>query len=181
MRFPWRPVTGIEKTHSPHIPSAPIEPGSSSFLPGSRRTSPAFFEGIGRGIPGAPASAQALLDPESPAFASAQARPRDGRQRPARSWHSQRDRAHKGGEAGGREGRELARQRTGKRAFECARPSTLKGKRDRAILAHLIGCGLRRAELVGLEVAAPSSASDDGSFRISAGEIACARLPFPVR
>jgi len=31
-------------------------------------------------------------------------------------------------------------------------PSALKGKRDRAILALLISCALRRAELVGLEV-----------------------------
>jgi site-specific recombinase XerD len=31
-------------------------------------------------------------------------------------------------------------------------PSTLRGKRDRAILALLILCGLRRAELVRLEV-----------------------------
>ncbi len=31
-------------------------------------------------------------------------------------------------------------------------PRTLKGKRDRAILALLIGCGLRRAELLRLEV-----------------------------
>jgi integrase len=31
-------------------------------------------------------------------------------------------------------------------------PSTLKGKRDRAILALLIGCGLRRAELLSLEI-----------------------------
>jgi integrase len=31
-------------------------------------------------------------------------------------------------------------------------PSTLKGKRDRAILALLICCGLRRTELVSLEV-----------------------------
>lgn len=31
-------------------------------------------------------------------------------------------------------------------------PSTLKGKRDRAILALLIGCGLRRAEVLRLEV-----------------------------
>ncbi len=31
-------------------------------------------------------------------------------------------------------------------------PSTLKGKRDRAMLALLLGCGLRRAELLALEV-----------------------------
>jgi site-specific recombinase XerD len=31
-------------------------------------------------------------------------------------------------------------------------PCTLKGKRDRAILALLIGCGLRRAELLSLEI-----------------------------
>jgi len=32
-------------------------------------------------------------------------------------------------------------------------PATLKGKRDRAILALLLGCGLRRAEATGLDVA----------------------------
>jgi len=31
-------------------------------------------------------------------------------------------------------------------------PATLKGKRDRAMLALLVGCGLRRAELLGLNV-----------------------------
>ncbi len=33
-------------------------------------------------------------------------------------------------------------------------PATLKGKRDRAVLGLLIGCGLRRAELAALDVAA---------------------------
>jgi site-specific recombinase XerC len=32
-------------------------------------------------------------------------------------------------------------------------PDTTRGKRDRAILALLIGCGLRRAEFVGLKKA----------------------------
>jgi site-specific recombinase XerD len=45
-------------------------------------------------------------------------------------------------------------------------PSTLKGKRERPILALLISCGLRRAEVVGLEVTRSSSATDDGLFRI---------------
>jgi site-specific recombinase XerD len=36
-------------------------------------------------------------------------------------------------------------------------PDTLRGKRDRAILSVLIGCGLRRAELVGLQPSDPST------------------------
>ena len=43
-------------------------------------------------------------------------------------------------------------------------PCTLKGKRDRAILALLISFGLRRAELVGLGV--DRSQQREGSFHI---------------
>lgn len=38
------------------------------------------------------------------------------------------------------------------RTLLAAPPDSLSGKRDRAILALLIGCGLRRAELVGLRM-----------------------------
>ena len=41
-------------------------------------------------------------------------------------------------------------------------PKTLAGKRDRAILALLIGCGLRRAELLRLEIKTCSSGRHAG-------------------
>jgi site-specific recombinase XerD len=37
--------------------------------------------------------------------------------------------------------------------INCPDASTLKGKRDRAVLALLVGCGLRRGEAVSLTVA----------------------------
>jgi integrase len=36
--------------------------------------------------------------------------------------------------------------------INCPDPATLKGKRDRAILALLVGCGLRRAEAAALDL-----------------------------
>src|SRR5689334_986040 len=39
-----------------------------------------------------------------------------------------------------------------KKLLQCVPADTLRGKRDRAILALLIGCGLRRGELVGLRI-----------------------------
>ena len=45
-------------------------------------------------------------------------------------------------------------------------PDTLRGKRDRAILAVLIGCGLRRAELVGYMLKIFKSGRSTGSWPI---------------
>ena len=45
-------------------------------------------------------------------------------------------------------------------------PRLIKGNRDRGILALLISCELRRAELVGLEVDRIEQREGAGSFRI---------------
>jgi integrase len=52
---------------------------------------------------------------------------------------------------GVRTGNWLTREQAS-RLLEAPHPATLKGQRDRAILALLIACGLRRAELVSLQV-----------------------------
>jgi len=48
--------------------------------------------------------------------------------------------------------RELVNDRGSPNAWQLPDPSTLKGKRDRAILALLLGCGLRRRELTELTI-----------------------------
>jgi site-specific recombinase XerD len=40
----------------------------------------------------------------------------------------------------------------GRRLLECAAPSSARELRDHAMVAMLIGCGLRRAELLALRV-----------------------------
>jgi site-specific recombinase XerD len=52
---------------------------------------------------------------------------------------------------GGRAGNWLTREQA-RELLLAPDTSTLKGKRDRAILAVLLGCGLRRSELVSLNV-----------------------------
>ena len=46
--------------------------------------------------------------------------------------------------------------------FECATPATARELRDHAMIAMLIGCGLRRAELLSLRLSHSSSAKITG-------------------
>ena len=55
----------------------------------------------------------------------------------------------------GREAWELAHGEEARRFWQSPAPNTLKGKRDRAILAVLLGCGLRRRELADLDFTHP--------------------------
>jgi site-specific recombinase XerD len=52
---------------------------------------------------------------------------------------------------GARAGNRLLKQQASE-LLNALNPATLKGKRDRAMLALLVGCGLRRAELLSLAV-----------------------------
>ncbi len=65
---------------------------------------------------------------------------------------SGRDRQGESSQVGYRQGRELAHPGTGPRASRAADASTCKGKRDRAILAVFLVCGLRREQLLGVIV-----------------------------
>jgi site-specific recombinase XerD len=49
-----------------------------------------------------------------------------------------------------------------RRFWQSTDPNTLKGKRDRAILAALLGCGLRRRELADLDFTHYGSARNIG-------------------
>jgi site-specific recombinase XerD len=53
-------------------------------------------------------------------------------------------------QAGGRVGNWLTLEQS-RQLLACPEAGTLEGKRDRAVLAMLLGCGLRRAELAGLD------------------------------
>ena len=50
----------------------------------------------------------------------------------------------------------------GRRLLECSRPSTAREKRDRAMVAMAIGCGLRRADLLALRPSLSSNAKNTG-------------------
>ena len=58
----------------------------------------------------------------------------------------------KGCEASWRTARELVDSGSGAELLDAPDRTRVKGKRDRAMLAFLLGCGLRRSELIGLKL-----------------------------
>jgi integrase len=68
----------------------------------------------------------------------------------------------------------------GRRLLTCAMPSTARELRDQAMVAMLIGCGLRRAEFWPYALSAFSNARNTGSSPTWSGRAdTCARSPSP--
>src|ERR671924_517539 len=69
----------------------------------------------------------------------------------------------------------------GRRLLECAAPSSPRELRDHAMVAMLIGCGLRRAELLALRVESIQQREEHWSLSIcSARPDMCAPSPIPI-
>ena len=90
-------------------------------------------------------TANQLEADSSPSF-----RVRSGRQRSFAAGVGRRNRAGERRPRCGPENRSVAHQGANRGAFGDSRSGDQRGKRDRIVLALLVGCGLRRSELVGL-------------------------------
>ena len=113
-----------------------------------------LFEGGGWGVPDPPPRTGAFFLHHQPAPGTRPPpRPRDGRQRLPRLPKSPpRSRAFPGSPATAPGlGNWLTREQAND-LLNAPDPGTLIGKRDRALLALLVGCGLRRSELVQLYI-----------------------------
>ena len=111
------------------------------------------LEGPGSAVPGSLDRSQArAFDDQRAALRHSETRGR-GREQPLTrrrtcGRHCQGER----GQERGRQRRELADPEQARELLLTPDTSTLKGRRDRAILAVFLGCGLRRSELVALEM-----------------------------
>ena len=160
-------------------PAAPTTACSPSFSPGCLSGDGGFTKATvqsyraeleGRGL-----SASAINVQLASTRSDTKTRRRGGRQRTARARTRRRHRQSAGRPIRRTPGRELADPRTGEPLLALPDPGTLKGKRDRAILGLLLGCGLRRENSCELTASRQDGRSSTCWGREDAG------APFPCR